>query len=145
MSTPPELVTWAAACAERALDRLGGADARPRGAVAAARAAAGDPAAAEAGIRAALAAQAAAREADDAGHRALATAYRAAASAAASAGAPDQAVAAARLAVEALTLNSAVCEADTNADAERRRQWDSLRPLAFDAEPPEPGSAACAV
>lgn len=149
MSAPPELATWAADCAERALDRLGGVDPRPREAVAAARAWADDPTATAAGIEAALAAQAAARDADDAGHRALAAAYRAAASAAASGEAPDQAVAAARLAVEALTLNSAVCEADTNADVERRRQWESLpahlRPLVFDAEPPEPGTAACAV
>lgn len=149
MPADRELAAWAADCAERALDRLGAEDVRPRAAVAAVRAWVAGSGSADASLEAAFAAQSAGRDALDAGYEAVATGYRAAAHAAASVAEPELAADAARLAIEALTLNSAVCEATPNADAERRWQWQALpehlRPLVFDTEPPEPGAAACAV
>lgn len=148
---PPEreLAAWAADCAERVLDRLGADDQRARTALATVRAWVAGSGSPDASLDAAFLAQSAARDALDAGYEAVAAAYRAVANAAASVGEPELAGDAARLAIEALTLNSAVCEAQPNADAERRRQWEALpqhlRPLVFDTEPPGPGPAACAV
>ncbi len=146
------LTAWAAGCAERALamfattftDDLAGRT------IAAARAWSTGAGPADACREAAFEAQATAREAHDAGYRALAVALRSAASAAASVDDPGLAVAAALLASESLTVNSAPCEQDANAATERRQQWLSLpahlRPGVFgEGEPPAPEPAACAV
>lgn len=146
------LTAWSADAAARALAAFAGQfpDDLAGDALAAARAWASGAGPADACREAAFDAQATAREAHDAGYRALAVALRAVAGAAASVDDSGLAVAAATLAVEAFTLNSAPCEQVANAATERRRQWETLaahlRPGVFgDTEPPEQAPAACAL
>lgn len=145
------LTAWAADSVSRALAGFGedGEDARVLAAIAAARAWADGSGDIDAGRDAAFEAQRAARDAHDDGYRALAIAYRAAANAAASVDDSRLATDAAGLAVEAFAANSAPCEQDFASGSERRVQWESLpealRPSVFDAEPPDPDPAACAI
>ncbi|MFZ0530437.1 MAG: putative immunity protein, partial [Propionicimonas sp.] len=85
----------------------------------------------------------------DAGYRAAAAVVRAAGNAAASVDDPQLARTAADYAIEALALNSAPCELQFNAAAERRWQWTALptdrRAEVFEVEPPKPEPAACAI
>lgn len=154
-SGDPVLTLWAAEAAAHALAQFPDfADDAANQAVSAAKqwAAAqgnGDAEALEACRDAAFEAHLSARSLTEAGYQALATCVRAASNAAASADDPALAEAAADYALEALTMNSAPCEQQYNAEAERRWQWEQLpephRSQLFDTEPPEPGPAACAI
>ncbi len=144
------LTAFAADCADRALQFTTTMviDDRATTAVRTARAWAAGTAGDDDCVDAAIEAQRAAGDAADTGHRSLAAAIRAAVAAAASALDPDQVKVAAELAVEAVSGTSAGCERDANVAAERRTQWEELgelAPLLFDAEPPEPPPAACAI
>ena len=150
MTTDPVLTTWAADCAEHGLSRFAEVvDPRATEALAAARAWAAGTGTIEAADEAAWTALAAARDLDERGYRAAAVCVRAAAEAAASAGEPDLAEVAAGHVLEALRLNSAICEEQTNVDAERRWQYEQLpspqRDQLFPTEPPLPGAASCAI
>ncbi|MCE1175241.1 MAG: hypothetical protein LWW77_11640 [Propionibacteriales bacterium] len=150
-SGDPVLTAWAAEVAAHALAQFPDfADEAANQAVAAAKQwAGGDADALEACRDAAYEAHLSARSLTEAGYHALATCVRAASNAAASADDPALAEAAADYALEALTMNSAPCEQQYNAEAERRWQWEQLpephRAQLFETEPPEPGPAACAI
>jgi hypothetical protein len=144
------LTAWAADCAEHALAGFEDfADATAEAAIAAARAWAAGGTDLDACRDAAFEAHLSARELTETGYQAVATCVRAASNAAASADDSTLAEVSADYAVEALTLNSAPCEQQFNAEAERRWQWEQLaepvRSTVFEAEPPEPGPAACAI
>ncbi len=149
-SGDPVLTTWAAAVAEHALTQFPDfADATASQAIAAARAWAASTGTLEACRDAAFAAHLSARELSEAGYQAVANCVRAASNAAASADDPALAETAADYALEAVAMNSAPCEQQFNSGSERRWQWAQLpephRGQLFDAEPPEPESAACAL
>lgn len=146
----PILTRWAAECAAHALAGFPDfADQRAAAAVAAARQWASDAGSLDACRDAAFDAHLAARELSENGYQAAATCVRAASNAAASADDPAFAETCADYAVEALMLNSAPCEQQFNADTERRWQWQQLpepqRSAVFEAEPPAPGPASCAI
>jgi len=150
-SGDPILTAWAAECVAHALAQFPDfADEAAEQAVSAAkRWAGGDAAALDACRDAAFEAHLSARALTEAGYQALATCVRAASNAAASADETDLAEVAADYCLEALTLNSAPCEQQFTGEAERRWQWEQLpepyRAQLFDAEPPQPGPAACAI
>ena len=142
------LSAWAAACVEHALPQFGElipADAAS--AIEAVRAWSEGIGSVEASRDAAFAAHLAARDLLDAGYQAAALAVRAASNAAASLDDPALTKQAADQVLEALTLNSAPCEVQFNAEVERRWQWAQLplshRDQIFPAEPPEPAAASC--
>jgi hypothetical protein len=144
------LTAWAAECVEHALGQFPDfADSAAETALAAARgwAQGGDDL--DPCRDAAYEAHLSARGLSESGYQAAAVVVRAASNAAASADDSALAEVAAAYCVEALTLNSAPCEQQFNGEAERRWQWEQLpepaREAVFDAEPPEPGPAACAL
>lgn len=149
--TPDRVLTaWAADCAEHVLAQFPDfADDAAQTAIAAAKAWAVGGEDLDACRDAAYDAHLSARELAEAGYHAVANAVRAASNAAASADDSALAEAGADYALEAISGNSAPCEFQHNLEAERRWQWEQLpapiRARVFEAEPPEPGAAACAI
>lgn len=144
------LTSWAADCAEHALAQfVDFADDRANAAVVAARAWATGTGSLDACRDAAFEAHLSARQLSEAGYHAIATCVRAASNAAASADDPAIAETCADYAIEAITLNSAPCEQQFNAETERRWQWQQLpqpqRADLFEVEPPKPLAASCAI
>jgi len=149
-SGDPVLTRWAADCAEHLLTQFPDfADHSAEAAIASARAWADGSGSLDDCRDAAYAAHLSARELSEAGYRAVATCVRTAANAAASCDDATLAETAAEYAIEALGLNSAPCELTSSVQAERRWQWTQLpepqRSTLFDAEPPEPSAASCAI
>lgn len=146
----PVLTRWAADCAEHALLQfVDFADHPAQAAIAAARDWASGTGTLDACRDAAFDAHLSARDLAEAGYHAAATCVRAASNAAASADETALADVAASYAVEAISGNSAPCEFASATAAERRWQWEALpepqRATVFDAEPPEPPLASCAI
>jgi hypothetical protein len=149
-SADPVLTRWAADCAEHVAAQFADfADTSAELAIASARAWADGTGSVEDCRDAAFAAHLSARDLSEAGYRAAATCVRTAANAAASCDDATLAETAADYALEALSLNSAPCELSSAVQAERRWQWTQLpepqRSTLFDAEPPEPAPASCAI
>jgi hypothetical protein len=147
----PVLTAWAAEVVAHALAQFPdfADEAAEQALTAARRWAGGDADALDACRDAAYDAHLSARTLTESGYHAAAACVRAASNAAASADEAALAEVAADYCLEALTLNSAPCEQQFTAEAERRWQWEQLaepqRAQLFDVEPPEPGPAACAI
>ncbi len=146
----PELTRWAAECVEHALSYFTeGLDDTVQAAIDAARGWADGEVSAEDTSDAAIEAFFSARELTTEGYHAHATITRAASHAAASAEDASFATLAAEQSVEAVALNSAPCEHQSNVETERYWQWqtipESARDEMFPAPPPEPSVAYCAI
>jgi hypothetical protein len=144
------MTSWAADCVEHALVYFTeGLDDTVQAAIDAARGWAKGEVSDEQVSDAAMDAFMSAREHTTNGYQSLATITRAASHAAASAEDVSFAALAAEQSVEAVALNSAPCEHQSNVETERYWQWETIpsshRDELFPVAPPEPTAASCAI